>query len=63
MVDWVGGFITLIIVLGIEFFIGLGLYQFIQFPIMRVIFYVYCVIAFVIGAFAILFYTDPDNLI
>ena len=63
MVNWIGRIISLIIVLGIEYLIGLGLYQFIQFPIMRIIFYVYRVVATIIGIFAIFFFTDPDNLI
>ena len=61
--DRLGGFISYIFITAILILIGWGLYQFISIPVGKIIFAIYCVLAFVIDMLAVIFYTDDDNLI
>ena len=60
--DRLGGFICCIIIMTLSFLFGLGLYQFINYQAVKVIFAIYCIFAFFIDVLAVIFFSDDDNL-
>lgn len=60
--DKLGGFITWLIIVAIEILIGIWLYQFIDNRVIKLIFIIYVVFAFIIAIEGAIYFTDEDNL-
>ena len=60
--DRLGGFICYLTITMLLFSLGFGLYKFINYPIVKIIFVIYSIFAFMIDILAGIFFTDDDNL-
>lgn len=56
------GIICYIIITIMLFLIGCFIYSFIEFEIVKHIFMAYCIFAFITDVFAVIYFTDDDNL-
>lgn len=61
--DRLGGVTCYLTITMLLFSLGVGLYQFINYPIVKIVFAIYSIFAFIIDILALIFFTDDDNLI